>query len=75
VEIGGFDTHSDVEEILVNRFSEINSAVEAFVKKPSDSGKMLQPSRYPILQGHWYRIVVMVLTMHGVETISCLEAM
>ena len=38
VEIGGFDTHSDVEEILVNRFSEINSAVEAFVTEVKSLG-------------------------------------
>ena len=30
VEIGGFDTHADVEELLAMRFEEVNSAIEAF---------------------------------------------
>merc|ERR1719223_918809 len=30
VEIGGFDTHADVEENLRNRFEEVNGAVHAF---------------------------------------------
>lgn len=31
VEIGGFDTHADVEENLSGRFIEVNNAIEAFV--------------------------------------------
>jgi len=33
IEIGGFDTHSSVEENLKNRFIEVNAAIEAFTKE------------------------------------------
>uniref|UniRef100_A0A7R9WHG4 DUF1501 domain-containing protein n=1 Tax=Pseudictyota dubia TaxID=2749911 RepID=A0A7R9WHG4_9STRA len=36
VDIGGFDTHSDVRENLINRFTEVNDAIGAFAQELKD---------------------------------------
>lgn len=38
VEIGGFDTHADVEENLSNRFKEVNDGIQAFVSELKNMG-------------------------------------
>jgi uncharacterized protein (DUF1501 family)/uncharacterized protein (DUF1800 family) len=38
VEIGGFDTHADVEINLVNRFTEVDGAIAAFVSELKSMG-------------------------------------
>jgi len=38
VEIGGFDTHADVEINLVNRFTEVDSAISAFASELKNMG-------------------------------------
>jgi len=38
VEIGGFDTHADVEKNLVNRFTEVDGAIAAFVSELKKMG-------------------------------------
>ena len=65
VELGGFDTHSDVEERLSERFMEANAALEAFQVELKHASvnlwKMSQLLKCLILQGLLIQIAVIIM--------------